>query len=133
MFRDGLRVDGVDARVTGSFAPGDALTFDGTNIVSGAASGGSHFATATVDFGASFTDSASATVTGQTWVTSSSSIQAWLQDDSTADSTADEHTLLGQDGKLVVTDRVVGTGFTINMWLEGTLAKGQFTVHWEAV
>jgi hypothetical protein len=130
MQRVGLRTsDGADLSV-GAIVNGTFLKRSGATII-GAAVPTPNFGTATLDFGSTFTDSATVAVTGQTWVTASSSIQAWFQDDSTVDSTADEHEHMALACALVVTSRVAGTGFTINAYSEGGFGKGQFTVHWE--
>jgi hypothetical protein len=129
MFRDGLRINGIDCR-TGAFTSGQSLVFNGSAIVGGSG-GGANFGTSTIDFGSDFTDSGSVVVTGQTWVTSGSHIRAWVQDDSTADSSASEHEFLAASSTFVITDRVVGVGFTIHAYPDPGFAQGDFTVHWE--
>lgn len=116
----------------GAWSDGQYLKRVGATAV-GAAVPTPNFGTATLDFGATFTDTISVTVTGQTWVTATSSIQAWVQDDSTADSSTSEHEYLAATIALTVVSRVVGTGFTINAFSEDGFCKGQFTVHWEGL
>jgi hypothetical protein len=130
MFRDGLRIGGIDRRVSGTWSAGDLLSVNGATIIPGSAGG--RFGTAVIDFGATFTDTASAVIIGQTWVTASSAIRAWMMADVTADSTAEEHESLAATCELEILSRIAGTGFTINAYSEAGFCKGQFTVHWEA-
>jgi hypothetical protein len=85
--------------------------------------GGGEKVTASVNFGASFTDKASIVVTGQTWVTSSSVIVPSVLTPSGVD--PDEMYLL--DIKPVISDIVVGTGFTVNLYSQPE-AKGSYSV-----
>jgi hypothetical protein len=79
--------------------------------------------TASVNFGASFTDKAFFVVTGQTWVTSSSVIAANVLTPSGTD--PDEMYLL--DIKPVISDIVNGDGFTVTLYSEPE-AKGTYSV-----
>jgi hypothetical protein len=79
-----------------------------------------HKVISTLDFGASFSDKAQTVVTGQTWVTSSSVITPHI-----LGVTPDEMYLL--DIKTVISDIVVGTGFTVTLWSEPE-AKGTYSV-----
>jgi len=83
--------------------------------------------TATIDFGSSPGSSyATVTVSGQTGVTSSTHVEAWLQGDATATHNAVEHLIVP------ITLRVgdVTTGaFTIHATTDHRLT-GTFTVHW---
>jgi hypothetical protein len=129
VFRDGLRIDEVDARTSGAWANGDVLKFDGTGIVAGSA--GAAHGVAVLDFGATFTDTASVTITGQSWVTSGSDIDAWMvADESTADNTSAEHEALAASSAFVVTTRVPGVGFTINAYSDDAFAQGTFRIYW---
>ncbi len=87
----------------------------------GSSSAGVGSVVATVDFGATFTDKASATVTGQTWVESGSSIVAQVL----CTSDPDEHYLL--NFKTVVSDVIAGTGFTVTVYSTPE-AKGTYDV-----
>lgn len=129
MFRDGLRIGGIDRRVSGSWAAGNLLSVNGSTIVAG--SGGSNFGTAVLDFGSSFTDSASVAITGQTWVTASSPIRAWFMADICSDTIEAEHEYLGATCGLQVVDRVAGVGFTINAYSNDGFGRDLFLVHWE--
>jgi hypothetical protein len=130
MFRDGLRIGGIDRRSGGAWSNGDLLAVQDGTIVAGSGSG--HFGTATIDFGATYVDTGEVVVTGQAWVTGSSHLQSWMQgDDSTADSSASEHEFLAASSVFIVTDRVVGVGFTVRAFVEPGYAQGDFTVHWE--
>lgn len=79
--------------------------------------------TASVNFGASFTDKASIVVTGQTWVASSSVIIPQVLTPSGVD--PDEMYLL--DIRPEISDIVVGTGFTVTLYSEPE-AKGTYSV-----
>ena len=79
--------------------------------------------TASVDFGASFTDKASTVVTGQSWVAASSVIVPQVLTGSGVD--PDELYLL--DIKPQISDIVVGTGFTVTLYSEPE-AKGTYSV-----
>jgi hypothetical protein len=116
----------------GAIADGEFIKRSGSTVI-GAAVPSPTFGESTVDFGSTFTDSASVTVTGQAWVAADSDIHAWFQDDSTADNTAGEHESMGESSRCVVTNRVVATGFNVDVYLSGPLAKGQFTLHWEGL
>lgn len=78
---------------------------------------------ATVDFGSTFTDEASVVVTGQSWVTATSSIIPQVVAGASDD--PDEMYLL--DFRPVISARVNGVGFTITLYTE-TEAKGTYDV-----
>jgi hypothetical protein len=68
--------------------------------------------TTTLDFGAFPGKSdASVTVTGQTAISGTSLVEAWLYPSATSDHTADEHLL--ETIRVVAGNIVAGTGFTI--------------------
>lgn len=94
-----------------------------TIAASGGGGGGGNSVTATLAFGASFTDKAQTVVTGQTWVTSGSEIVAQVLTPSGTD--PDEMRLL--DLKPVISDLVAGTGFTVTLYSEPE-AKGDYSV-----
>lgn len=83
---------------------------------------------ATLNFGASFTDKATATVTGQSWVTANSVIVAQVKTPSGVD--PDELYLL--DFRPVVSDLVAGVGFTVTLYSQPE-ARGTYTVMCEGV
>lgn len=86
--------------------------------------------TATLDFTTTPSESATATVTGQAGILSTSGIEAWFQADSTADNTTDEHTEAGALCPLICGNIVVGTGFDIVGHPIAGLGIGQFKVQW---
>lgn len=91
---------------------------------SGFGGGGSgNSVTATVDFGASFSDKAQLVVTGQTWVTVNSEIVAHVKTPSGTD--PDEMYLINPE--VVISDLVAGTGFTVTVYTEAE-AKGTYDV-----
>lgn len=85
--------------------------------------GGGNSVTATLSFGGSFTDKAQTVVTGQTWVAADSEIVPHVLTPSGTD--PDEIRLL--DFKPVISDLVVGTGFTISLYSEPE-ATGDYSV-----
>lgn len=85
--------------------------------------GGGNSVTATVDFGASFTDKAEVVVTGQGWVTANTEIVAQLKTASGTD--PDEIYLL--EPEIVISDFVVGTGFTVTVYTKAE-AKGTYDI-----
>lgn len=97
------------------------LRADGTWAApSGGGGGGGNAVTATVDFGASFTDMATVTVTGQTWVTTTSNIVAQILNEN-----LDEAYLL--DMEPIINNRVNGVGFDVSIFTERE-AKGTYDV-----
>ena len=129
MFRDGLRLNGIDRRVSGTWSNGDLLSVSGSSIVATApGGGGANAGTVTLDFGATPAETASVTVTGQTWVASGSQIKAFFMRSTTAGNSADEHEEGGAMCPLVVGDLVAGTGFTIYANPINSYGLGQFTV-----
>lgn len=99
------------------------LRADGSWSAPPGGSGGGNSVTATVDFGASFTDKAQVVVTGQTWVTANSEIVAQVKTASGVD--PDEMRLL--DFKAIISDLVAGDGFTVTLITEPE-AKGTYDV-----
>lgn len=84
--------------------------------------------TATINFGsAPGTNVVETVVTGQTNITTSSHVEAWLMGDSTASHNAYEHSIVPI--KLSCGSLVNGTGFTITASSEWRLT-GTFTAHW---
>jgi hypothetical protein len=85
--------------------------------------GGGNSVTATVNFGASFSDKAQVVVTGQTWVTVNSEIVTQVKTPSGTD--PDEMYLI--EPEVVISDLVAGTGFTVTVYTEAE-AKGTYDV-----
>lgn len=83
--------------------------------------GGAHTVAVDVDFGASFTDEASAVVTGLPWMEAESAIAVTPSADGVD---PDEVRLL--DFRPVISDRVAGTGFTLTVYSEPE-AKGTYS------
>lgn len=94
--------------------------------------GGGGGDTTTVDFGSSAAGSqlAEVTITGQTSITATSRVKAWIAAIATADHNVAEHVLI--PAKVTIRDIVVGTGFTIQVASDLSL-NGTFTVQWEWV
>lgn len=84
---------------------------------------GANTVSATLDFGASFTDKAQTVVTGQAWVTASSVITPTVMCPIGIDT--DEIRLL--DMRPVISDLVAGVGFTVTLYSEPE-ARGTYTV-----
>ena len=86
---------------------------------------------ATLDFGA-FPGSSdtSVVVTGQTGITTSSFVEAWLVPTATADHSADEHVV--ETIKVIAGNIVNGTGFTIYGVNTGNNSRiyGTWSVSW---
>lgn len=89
--------------------------------------------TAVVDFGA-FPGSSdtSLVITGQTSISGSSLVEAWIVPVATVDHSADEHLI--ETIKVVAGEVVAGVGFTIRAINSNTLGEtriyGQWTVGW---
>lgn len=106
---------------------------NGTVVEIGAGGGGGsgttiYAGTATLDFGAVGGNVATVTVTGQSWVTGSSHIDAFLMGtDTSSDHNAEEHSIVNMTTRVVTL--TAGTGFTIQAFSEWTL-RGTWTIHW---
>lgn len=94
--------------------------------------GGSAGDTTTVDFGSDAKGSrlAEVVVTGQTSITATSRVRAWIAAIATADHNVAEHVII--PFQVTIRDIVVGTGFTIQVVSDWHL-NGEFTVQWEWV
>lgn len=89
--------------------------------------------TATIDFGTGTQRKvdASVVVTGQAAILTSSHVEAFMQGDTTADHSPDEHVIGKSMIDLVCSDIIAGTGFTIyGIYDHQSGVTGQFTVHW---
>lgn len=83
---------------------------------------------ATLDFGTGVgIFDTSVVVTGQAGILSTSNVQVWVQGDTTATHSADEHLLANITA--VAQSIVPGVGFTIRA-VAGIKVNGQFTVRW---
>jgi NADPH:quinone reductase-like Zn-dependent oxidoreductase len=96
-----------------------------------ATAGGGGVGTAVLNFGADpGTDAATVTVTGQTGITAASHVEAWFMADSTAENTADDHSLAQSLVRLTARNIVAGTGFGIDADVQGGQVSGTMKVHW---
>lgn len=86
--------------------------------------------TATVDFGSSMSSVASIAVTGQASILSTSHVEAWIMEDSTAGNNALAHKTLGLFARCHCETIVAGTGFTITVLLAEVKATGTFILRW---
>lgn len=86
--------------------------------------------TTTIDFGSTPAESASVNITGQTSIIAGSHAEAFWMADSTAGNTATDHEEASAFCRLVCTDVVAGTGFTIKAFNTYALATGTFTIRW---
>lgn len=103
---------------------GDLLIWDGSDWVSSPAPSGSvNQVRVSVDFGAGYTDKAQTVVTGEAWVTALSCLAAAVLTPAGVD--PDDMYLL--DFRVVISDLVVGDGFTITVYSPPT-ATGVYEV-----
>lgn len=85
--------------------------------------------TATVDFGSTPSTHATVAVTGQASLGSGSAVGAWIDGTTaTADHSADEHVV--EPLQVTVTNKVAGTGFTIEVACLVGATTGQYSVTW---
>ena len=119
-----------DGEFVGTVFNGVALTDAGLSTkvlcedgVYRAATGGGNSVTATVSFGATFTDSASTVVTGQSWVASGSEITAHVL----CGAGVDPLEIAILDFKIMISDLVAGVGFTVTLY-SMPQARGDYSV-----
>ena len=85
--------------------------------------------TITVDFGAlPGSPEANVVITGQTGISAGSLVEAWILPVASADHSADEHRV--DPPRVVASDIVAGTGFTIFALANAGRAYGLWTVAW---
>ena len=117
----------ADARLVlddGGATLGQVPVWDGSDWVpTTPSSGGANTVRVTVSFGASFTDRAQTVVTGEAWVTATSCLSGTVVAPAGVD--PDELRLL--DFKVVISDLVVGVGFTVTVYSEPE-AEGDYEV-----
>lgn len=89
--------------------------------------------TATLDFGSSPATEASVTVTGQSSITSSSRVKAWVMGKSTATNTVSDHQFAAVALRFSVSQPTSGIGFTITAYCVVGEVSGQFNIEWEWV
>lgn len=85
--------------------------------------------TATVDFGATAGQRATATVTGQTAIAPSSHASAFLMSDTSADHSDYEHQMAAMVLEFTCGNIVAGVGFDI-IAVSTIKLQGAWTVHW---
>lgn len=83
--------------------------------------------TTTVDFGTGKTD-VTTTVTGQSAISTSNLVEAWISPVATASNTADNHWV--EDLHVMAGNIVNATGFTIYASCKTGKAHGIYTVNW---
>ena len=103
---------GIDCTLSGSV---------GTATVSGGGGGGGNFVAVTVDFGSGGNDMVTTTITGQTWVTISSTIICVPTMMSTADRVDGAEDALIEGLRAAVSNRVAGTGFDVTIITDGDI------------
>lgn len=99
----------------------------GTDQTGGA--GSSNFVEVEVDFGASGNDTASTTVTGQSWVTGTSKVLCTPTMLSTTDRDEGAEDVLIEDIDVAIHTRVVSTGFTVTAHAGQGITFGKFKFH----
>jgi formate/nitrite transporter FocA (FNT family) len=86
--------------------------------------------TSQVQFGYSYgaVNSVQLTVTGQSAISATSQLGAWIRLQSTADHSADEH--MSEALAVTAGNIVAGTGFTINVYCVNSWTYGLFNIDW---
>lgn len=85
---------------------------------------------ATIDFGATPTDVGTVAVTGQGAILATSSVEAFIMAETSADHTAEDHKALALMARLVCDVPVAATGFNIQIFVLGGKFAGRYTVRW---
>lgn len=83
-----------------------------------------------INFGATGTDFLTTTVTGQSFVTSTTDLEAYFMAEATSDNDAEAHALAASMVKLTVGNKVDGVGFDIYAVCEDEAVTGTFNVRW---
>lgn len=83
-----------------------------------------------IDFGSTPTNEASVTVTGQTGIQTTSTVDATIMARSTADNTLSDHQFAALSMRLSVSQPVADTGFTITAYNLIGFATGRFQINW---
>lgn len=83
-----------------------------------------------IDFGATPSTEASATVTGQTGILTTSTVDAQIMARSTPENTSIDHELGAVALRFSVSEPVANTGFTIKAFCIIGFATGKFNVNW---
>lgn len=87
----------------------------------------------TIDFGAasSWNNDVQAIVTGQSLITSASTVEVYLQGDSTSDNDSDAH-VIASSLVTMTAENITTGGFTIRAMSDGDVT-GTFKVRWAAI
>jgi hypothetical protein len=122
--------------VTGPANLYDGLTVVGPVVINGKTYSSivnTYSGTATIDFGTGSTrpDQATVVVTGQTAILADTSVDVWIQQDSTTNNAADAHQIANILTSLTVGAVVAGTGFTIYAFSPDRDVFGQFKIRWQ--
>lgn len=83
-----------------------------------------------IDFGSTPSNEASVTVTGQTGILTTSTVDAQIMARATSDNTATMHQLAAINMRLSVSQPVADSGFTITAYCLIGYATGKFSVNW---
>jgi hypothetical protein len=86
---------------------------------------------ATLSFGSTPTNEASATITGQGSILTTSKVKAWVMGASTADNNEGEHLFAGLSMNVVSSIPTAATGFTLYASTIAGYVTGDFKVKWE--
>ena len=86
--------------------------------------------TATIDFGATPATEASVAVTGQTAISATSRVEAWIMARTTADNDANAHKQAAAFFRLVCSEPTAGVGFTITAYCLVGAAVGEFDIEY---
>lgn len=86
--------------------------------------------TATISFGSTPTAEGSVTVTGQTSILTTSYVEAFLMAEAATGNTVTDSLFAGVALRLIVSDIVNATGFTINATSIAGLITGDISVRW---
>lgn len=84
----------------------------------------------TIDFGATPSNEASVTITGQTGILITSTVDACIMARSTADNTLSDHQFAALSMRLSVSQPIADTGFTITAYNLIGFATGTFQINW---
>jgi len=98
-------------------------------FLSGGGGGGGVSGVSVVDFGVNAAETSQIVVTGQSGITLSSHVRAWIMADSTAENDSVSHMLGSRLIDVVVGSLVNGVGFTLTAICDSR-AIGKFNVHW---
>lgn len=126
----GLTGDTGSTGATGAQGPqGDPGTTGATGAT-GADGAGITNGIAEIDFGATPSTEASVTVTGQTGILTTSTVDAQIMARSTSNNTVAGHQLAALNMRFSISEPVANTGFTITAYCLIGYATGKFAINW---